>query len=287
MKSDFNEIRKVCLRYGQKIRAIIDFLGFFSFIHLFIKREVPYRFRSHSHYAQWEYETMTNIAEYLKIIKFKSGSYQLDVGCGFGGGTIAQAKRETTFVVGLDIDWERLKIAQKLAKEKSVNNVSFVLGDARNLCFRNESFDSLISVATFEHLKMPYVCLKEINRVLREKGSVYICFNTFWGPNGGHLYVYLPFPWVHYLPKTLIQKFLSKAPKLGTATPKAVYNVYLLTNRLSTREFTQLVKASGLRIECQHSIGLPFRKIINRLEGRLHDFFILQHSYLLTKSDVP
>lgn len=268
-----------------KIRSVVLFLGFPSFVRQYVKREVPYRFRSYLNYALWEYKIGRELANYLKKIEFESGSYQLDIGCGLGGGTIAQAETGTAFVIGLDIEKERLKTAQNLAKEKFVNNVSFVLGDAHNLCFKSQSLGSVISICAFEHLKMPYLCLAEIKRVLKNTGSVYIWLSTFWGPTGGHLYVYLPFPWVHYLPKTVIKRLLVKAPKLGTLTPESVYNVFLETNRLSMSDFVQFAKASGLQIKRRHFTSLPiFKKVINYFTGRLHDFFIFGHSCLLTKS---
>jgi len=49
-----------------------------------------------------------------------------------------------------------------------------VIGDAHKLPFANESVDSVVIVAVLEHLRKPQLVLKEINRVLKKGGYVYI-----------------------------------------------------------------------------------------------------------------
>lgn len=76
----------------------------------------------------------------------------LDVGCGHGEYIDALRNRE---VVGIDI----------LAyKERS----RIVRGDATNLPFRDDSFDTVLMFEVLEHLYNPVAALSEVQRVARE-----------------------------------------------------------------------------------------------------------------------
>ncbi len=49
-----------------------------------------------------------------------------------------------------------------------------IVGDAHNLPFLDNSFDSVICNAVLEHLKNPYLAVKEIKRIIKKGGYVYI-----------------------------------------------------------------------------------------------------------------
>jgi SAM-dependent methyltransferase len=63
---------------------------------------------------------------------------------------------------------------------------TLVCGDVSRLPFQNDSFDVITSVAAFEHfLDVPRV-LKEIHRVVRPEGMVWVLVHLFTCPSGGH-----------------------------------------------------------------------------------------------------
>ena len=46
-----------------------------------------------------------------------------------------------------------------------------VVGDALNLPFKDDSFDTVISSQVLEHVEKPWIMIKEIRRVLKENGT--------------------------------------------------------------------------------------------------------------------
>jgi len=83
----------------------------------------------------------------------------------------------------LDLGAGRGKYSE-IIKEKAKEYVAFdmvigpkidVVGDALNLPFNVETFDTVISTQVLEHVERPWLMIKEIHRVLKENG---ICILT-------------------------------------------------------------------------------------------------------------
>lgn len=97
------------------------------------------------------------------------GSDILDTGCGVGD--MLMLLKEDHRVVGID----RSEDAINYCLEKGLaGNVIF--GDVNNLPFNNESFDGVLSLDVLYHRWVPddLQALKEIYRILRPKGKVFV-----------------------------------------------------------------------------------------------------------------
>lgn len=98
----------------------------------------------------------------------------LDLGCGNGQNALKVAKVANK-VVGTDIDDNLLRIAEKSAKYPKIKNVKFEKSDLeRKLRFKTGSFDKVIFLDVLEHLNNRDQILKEIKRILKPKGLLFL-----------------------------------------------------------------------------------------------------------------
>lgn len=169
----------------------------------------------------------------------------LDVGCGWG--EFAEAFG-VNIDMGVDISFSDLHAA---AKGKMYKNLT--LADARALPFADNSYGSIFSISTFEHILNTQKLLKEMHRVLRPGGTMAITMetddvdeNTFYRP--------------------LLKKIgLAKLSNWLTWA----YNTYFHRRTLPSREkWIKDIQAAGFEI-------VLAKDIISPLITKLYDAFIL------------
>jgi len=99
----------------------------------------------------------------------------LEVACGRGG-FVRELTRGGAHVVGCDFSGSALRIAQKKLQGLAGGSVSSALvqGDAQNLAFADGSFDLIISCETIEHVPDPWSALREMFRVARHGGRLFL-----------------------------------------------------------------------------------------------------------------
>jgi len=100
----------------------------------------------------------------------------LDVGCGAGQTLIAAFPNRVSF--GLDIDHAALKLGRSLT-----DRVRFVCGSAERLPYASHVFDMVVARVSLPYTNMDR-SMREIRRVLRPGGTVWMTLHTFtfaWG----------------------------------------------------------------------------------------------------------
>jgi ubiquinone/menaquinone biosynthesis C-methylase UbiE len=117
-------------------------------------------------YSRWK-----GVKKFLDNIK--PNSILCDLGCGNGK---YLEYRKDIFTIGVDISNELLNIINQ--KQTNPNLIYFDI--SKKLCFKNNSFDNIISIAVIHHLptyQLRSNLLKELSRITRKNGKIYI---TLW-----------------------------------------------------------------------------------------------------------
>lgn len=128
----------------------------------------------------------------------------LVVGSGDGSECLWLASLERGRVVGVDLD-ERDHVDPTLVgssiaagvEADAESRVELRQGDICASTLADESFDRVMSWQSFEHILDPARALREIARVLRPDGVVYLEYNPFFSIDGAHWAGTIDIPWAH------------------------------------------------------------------------------------------
>lgn len=121
-------------------------------------------------------KSLTIYEKRLSQISMNAKNLVLDAGCGFGQWTIALSHLNE-FVVGIDADIKKVKIAKLKAQMENAKNISFEIGSIEHLPFNDESFDAIICYSVIYRTNFKK-SLKEFYRILKPNGVVYIVTNS-------------------------------------------------------------------------------------------------------------
>jgi len=121
----------------------------------------------------WNWESPAGKLRWQRRVKMltshlKSSDVVLEIGCGTGYFTKEIAKTGAQ-VTAIDISLELLNIARQEITEL---NVSFLLDNAYELSFKNDSFDSIVGSSVLHHLEIDKA-ISEMFRVLKPGGSIF------------------------------------------------------------------------------------------------------------------
>lgn len=119
----------------------------------------------------------------LEFTEACEGKKILDLCCGTGRNTLALS-RTGAQLWGVDGASGMVRKARENALSQGLDNVTFLLGDARSLPFSDDIFDA-VTGTRFMYMMKPQEkkqIINEIRRVLKPGGTVVLQFNVgFWG----------------------------------------------------------------------------------------------------------
>lgn len=123
-----------------------------------------------------KFEFINNKTEIGKIINVGypyKNKRVLDLAC--GSGIIAlELSKYADIVDALDVSPLMIDRLKKECNNKKLNNINYLVGDAHNLKYEDNTFDTVITRLSMHHFNNPRIVLKEIKRVLKNLGELII-----------------------------------------------------------------------------------------------------------------
>lgn len=252
------------------------------------------------YYWGYQYDLASKyIVPYLRQRNvFKNGDVVIEIGCAEGGVLTAFAESGASLTVGTDIAEYRLETGRKISNVinlpiEFINNDIINHEPPENLL---EKADLVILRDVIEHLDDPKTALKNIKKLIKAGGYLYVTFPPYYSPFGGHQHTlnnfWSSFPYIHLLSKRIFKKLISS----GRA-PDIIEVERLKEIRLTARKFIRIVKEAGLQIikadyylirpVYKMKFGLPPIKITPiAIIPFIRELFCFEASYILKKINV-
>ncbi len=183
------------------------------------------------------------------------GKTVADIGCGDGIidlGVAVQAKPDR--LVGFDIlihDAEELRerAATYAGIEKLPDNLFFCTSEATRLPAEDDEFDYVISWSAFEHIADPVSILREIRRVLKPHGVLFIQLWPFYhSAHGTHLVDWFPdgFAQFRHSQDAILRRIRSSGGDQQLASD--MIEAFLTLNEITADGLQDAMRQAGFRI---------------------------------------
>lgn len=204
---------------------------------------------------------LADISHWLEVILGHPEHVRaLEIG-GAGGMLAGMFANKYGHVVCTDVvDWNSQYGGEflKLVSEKFIRNgrqfdfarLEMLVANAENLCFRDNYFDVVFSLNALEHIANPLAALREVIRVTRPGGIIYLNFDPVWtADSGSHFLHRIGEPWAHLVKSD--QEITSIMSQNGASTDE-INSFMNHMNRLPAAfyrdNFPEVVKNCGSRI---------------------------------------
>jgi len=210
---------------------------------------------------RWAYCEAQRIFPHFGAYWGLEGKLVLDIGTGLGGKLPFYIESGAKAVIGIDISEQSVGIAKEYICSLGLSRAVFLsVADAANLPFRDNTFDAIVSINTFEHIERVKEALLECYRVLKPEGIAFLFLPPYYSPWGPHLEPWIHFPWPHlfFSEKTLMKIVaredarLCLSPKfIGARSPLSIQDARRIpdVNHLTFMRFHRMVLQSGFFIK--------------------------------------
>lgn len=112
---------------------------------------------------------------YVERAELKDGMSILDLGCGWGSGALYFAERFPKSKVTAFSNSRTQKIyIDSQAEKKGLKNLQVITGDAAEYEFEPETYDRVVSIEMFEHMKNYELLMAKVSRALKPGGKLFV-----------------------------------------------------------------------------------------------------------------
>ena len=178
------------------------------------------------------------LKQYLKPSLDLAGKRVLEIGCGRGGFAcwLASQPQRPSQIVAADFSATAVQKGRAFAAEQRLSGIIWEISDIQAIPHPDCSFDTVVSCETIEHVIDPYRAIRELARVLKSGGRLFLTTPNYLGSLG------------------LYRFYLWLRGRIYTEGGQPINNLTLLPITL------RLVKRTGLRLRTVDAMGhyLPF-----------------------------
>ncbi|ORX93015.1 cyclopropane-fatty-acyl-phospholipid synthase-like protein [Clohesyomyces aquaticus] len=112
---------------------------------------------------------------YVERAELKDGMRILDLGCGWGSGALYFAEVfPNSRITAFSNSRTQKEYIDSVAKSKGFTNLKVITGDVVDYEFEPESFDRVVSIELFEHMKNYELLLAKVSRALVRGGKLFV-----------------------------------------------------------------------------------------------------------------
>jgi ubiquinone/menaquinone biosynthesis C-methylase UbiE len=105
-------------------------------------------------------------------VRVEPGGRILEIGCGRGAGSsIIRETFRPAVLHAMDLDIEMIRMAYGYLPPEKRERISFYVGDAMRLPYRDESMDAVFGFGVLHHIEDWQAALAEITRVIKPGGT--------------------------------------------------------------------------------------------------------------------
>lgn len=217
--------------------------------------------RWHANLPEWWKEHFVEaVDEMLEFLEPEgvsvAGCEVLDIGCGDGIISLGLLRRaHAARVVGCDLfEVDRPFLAETCIEHGEApigedDPIRFIVSDPVGLPFEDRSFDLATAWSVFEHVADPRPLLREVHRVLRPNGVLFIQIWPLWtSEHGSHLWTWFEEPFQHLVrsPAEIKAHLSAVIPEEDLA--EAMFDLYRSCNHISIDELQMAIVDAGLFI---------------------------------------
>src|SRR5262249_25242451 len=168
-----------------------------------------------------------------------AGKRVLEIGCGRGGFAcwMARQRPAPSQIVAADFSFTAVQKGRQFASENGLSPIAWERMGLEAITHESESFDTVISCETIEHVPHPWKAVKELGRVLKPGGKLFLTTPNYLGAMG------------------LYRIYLRLRGRRFSEEGQPINNFMLLPRTRS------MVAAAGLRIRAVDGVGhyLPIK----------------------------